>query len=76
MRRLMDCQNGMRWLGSEINVDYNGCESYITIEVTGNVVTTQFTNNRPNLSGQAYLYVRDGIFFTRVIIAINYVVRT
>lgn len=62
--------------GSEINVDYNGMESYISIEVNGNVVTTQFTNNRPNLSGQAYLYVRDGIFFTRVIIAINYVART
>ncbi len=59
--------------GSEINVDYNGWENYITIEVEGNVVTARFTNNRPRESGQAYLYVRDGSFYTRATVNIRFV---
>lgn len=57
--------------GVEINVDYNGWENYLSIEVDGNVVTASIPNNRPWVAGQAYLYVRDGSLYTRVIIAVD-----
>lgn len=59
--------------GSEINIDYNGWESYVSLEVDGSTVTAQFTNNRPRQSGLAYIYVRDGNMYTRVIIEIKFV---
>lgn len=59
--------------GCEVNVDYNGWEDYLMVEVEGNVVTARFSNNRPRQSGQAYLYVREGGFYSRVIIDIRFV---
>ncbi len=57
---------------AEINVDYNGLESYLKIEVDGSSVSAEITNNRPRQSGDAYLYVRNGDLFTRVIIEVRY----
>lgn len=60
---------------SEINVDYNYWEDYLSIDIEGSTVTASINNMRPRHSGKAYVYARSGNLFTRTVINIEYVTK-